>query len=316
MIYQNINKSKKKIKCNENKSKKLPIKKKHNTYIKNQKGGTNTYNITLFSNYTFHDTKNVNDKINDIYKNDGGKTTPMGKFMFKCTNFLINPDFETLYIKSNFEINNTSTNVVSRIITNQNTFSNFQSLILLEICYKLFNFINKDRILIKEDKEGKKNFFHDYQSTFRVIKKGFLNDIINLENACLFLVFPYKFLLFTMEDTNKELNKKKYSMLYNNKIPFGLVLLNYLFNNFNEQIKDIIEKINVNIYDGNNNYKINIGVNNFISLPEGETFANIKSKLDTIYNTYIIDINKKFNYSYDNNQSFKYIAEAISLTTT
>ncbi len=313
MILQH-NKSKKILKSNHHKSKKRPIRRNYHTYIKTQHGGAETYDITLYSNYTFPDTKDVATKLDDIYKNDGGKTTEMGKKLFKFINFLTNPEFETLYLKSNFTITNTTKLETTHIHTDTNTFLNFQSLILLEMCYELFYFINKDRLMIKNATTGE--YFNDYNTIYKIIKEALQNSF-KIEKAILLLLFPYKFFLLAIEDTSKEF-KKKYSMLYHNKLPYGLILLNFLFNEFNEKNKKDIETFKTKLYnpDIENNIDINIGNNNFISFKAGQTFNIVKSKLDTLYNTYVVDINKKFNYLYDKEEAINIIAKALSLTTT
>jgi hypothetical protein len=310
MINNNINKSKKNINYHENKTKKLPIKKKYNTYVKKQHGGGDTYDITLYSNYSFPYTTNVAAKLDDIYKNDGSKKTELGKKLFRYTNLLTNPEFETLYLKSNFTITNTTTTEVSHINTNQNAFLNFQSLILLELCYYVFNYINYDRLvgLSLHDREKKNE--QDYEKFVKKFKYSFDLNEISTEKLLLLLLFPLKIFLYNMENTTKEI-KKKYSITYHEKKPLGLYLINYLLNEFTERNIKIFE-IKFTIPESTNkDIEINIPGTNFISYKTGANFNTIKELLDKIKELYINDINQKFNYVYNRDIAIKFLFDVL-----
>ncbi len=127
----------------KNRSKKLRPRKEKKEIEYIQKGGAD-YTVTLYSNYEFTvgATKTVADKLQELnIKNDRPvyNLTNIDEFFAKCVKFLTDEDFATLYLKSNFDINEGTNN--TKINTSADTLLHFKSLILYELCARITNLI-------------------------------------------------------------------------------------------------------------------------------------------------------------------------------
>jgi len=329
---ERIHRTKKKSKTKlvvvlKNRSKKLrPCKeKKEIEYI--QKGGAN-YDVTLYSNYTFLDGTSVDDKLKTLNgnRNDNNDLTNIDSFFSKCVKFLTDDDFATFYLKSNFTVNDGTND--TKINTSAETLLNFQSLILLEMCLILFSDNHEGSISpngkLIENSDTPSYFANTQIVLARLTTGNDLDPKISENNVNLLYVFTYRlFKHFIDQDDDNKTYKKNISSQMEDSIPFTLILLNYIINEFTNENREMVEQID----NKDGKQKLKVG-ENFISykMPSTDNIGNIVddkpkhfkaivTRLLKYKTDYVDVINKKFNYTYEQTKANDALNNFFSIKT-
>jgi hypothetical protein len=282
----------------KNRSKKLrPKSNDKGKIMYHQKGGVDVdVKVTLYSNYKLKKTitggSSVDVSPGEILKSLHKKNvttdyvlTDIDDFFAKCITFLTDDDFATLYLKSNFSI--TYPTQVTSIKTSADTLLHFKSLILLEMCKRLLDEFIYNKLKINDTES-----FTDSTSIFKQLVSAMDDGKLSKKIFTLLQTITYN--LFENFLRNPENSKQ----IFQEKYPYGLILFNYLIDNINKTTEPEINNIDMSIKKFNDS-SINIDF-------KPGTFFDIKKGTKDDFYTYITtlstrlsEINKKFNYNYE-----------------